>query len=1039
MKLPPYRKRCGSDICFEGPTFQNYKSGQTQKIYKNVTDLVAQGMDSADASTLGTNGKSNITPLCSEATGGEYGNCGGSAATYDGTNYTLTPKVNGNGNGWQPGLSDSTPNPTRGVPTNQYAVCDALLAVTVTNGGTGYTDGDTMTVTLGFATSNFDESPTFKIKCTAGVIQSATMLTPGCVPVALTGLHAATGATGSGAVFNFTRQDAVKDWSACNQTGYAAAAARRQWHGRFPFNNAETIPTVICLNGTTYTTYEPYRPTPPQVKYLKISATASDLSTNGGNNFGPQTISMSVNPLSGVLTMTNSGTGGGVEMPALFAMVDSGISNAAAFIGFTDGATGSGEGFVNWEGSNVTHTYNPITGTTASGSSVFNTGTTIHGVVLDGKTAEVWSADYSTGTFIRTLYGPVLQTYLPETWAYGILVSETMQITGTSFYYLGTFNYTTFTSLVTETRTVTATLSNPSYASSGTAGYTSGAFALEDDANSLLAPWNVNDRKLMPLTTGVWAGNCVKVTRNEVQTNVVPLVNIDPTTWTDPNALIYDGSIRGAPNTAVDGAGNPVTPDDYFDPYYQDVPKEGGTPSGYGGWRGSGLPPRATQWTNTCEAWGLPIGRMRKYNLPLNTKLTESSNDGRFWVTKWVESCILLPSVDHARPYGADRTLVDWVAWRAQNGGLPCAEGFTPVVTYRFPSCPPFAGRLAITSVTDNHNGTVTIVADAPPKPIDETVPSGQSFTVDLCGATMTALASNLTVTTLTPATTFKVTAAYATVAAAKWVVLYGALAGEPTVNWTTPDSATHPIPHWYWQDTERKMQMAQLEWIYDLRTSLEASRFYNTDGSVHLDGCNGSPVPGVPYYDSGSQLHNADTTDNYGYYSATLQDVCKSFNPCCPWLIVLSGCVSDTPPTGTGVRYDFSTTIQLDERYGSKSQLDVSQAMVDPLFEQPLQCNDITFQIENQPGTCIPYRESRLILPGASSMTTPPDNGAGTGQNETPAMLVDYTEISPATNKTGNLANPPFSLDGATQPPDDPQASQPPCVFIPSGNFTTC
>ena len=487
MKLPPYRKRCGSDICFEGPTFQNYKSGQTQKIYKNVTDLVAQGMDSADASTLGTNGKSNITPLCSEATGVEYGNCGGSAATYDGTNYTLTPKVNGNGNGWQPGLSDSTPNPTRGVPTNQYAVCDALLAVTVTNGGTGYTDGDTMTVTLGFATSNFDESPTFKIKCTAGVIQSATMLTPGCVPVALTGLHAATGATGSGAVFNFTRQDAVKDWSACNQTGYAAAAARRQWHGRFPFNNEETIPTVICLNGTTYTTYEPYRPTPPQVKYLKISATASDLSTNGGNNFGPQTISMSVNPLSGVLTMTNSGTGGGVEMPALFAMVDSGISNAAAFIGFTDGATGSGEGFVNWEGSNVTHTYNPITGTTASGSSVFNTGTTIHGVVLDGKTAEVWSADYSTGTFIRTLYGPVLQSSLAS-WAYGILVSETMQITGTSFYYLGTFNYTTFTSLVTETRTVTATLSNPSYASSGTAGYTSGAFALEDDANSLLAP-----------------------------------------------------------------------------------------------------------------------------------------------------------------------------------------------------------------------------------------------------------------------------------------------------------------------------------------------------------------------------------------------------------------------------------------------------------------------------------------------------------------------------------------------------------------------
>jgi hypothetical protein len=914
-----------------------------------------------------------------------------------------------------------------------------------------------MTVTLGFATSNFDESPTFKIKCTAGVIQSATMLTPGCVPVALTGLHAATGATGSGAVFNFTRQDAVKDWSACNQTGYAAAAARRQWHGMLGLtsHDAGAFKDVVCSDPTK--NYESYQQFPSQNKYCAYTFTSFNFTYAHRDTFGEVswygdiTGALNVNPLSGIRTNTIVTTEQNRENntdPLTNHFQTNPTAGAYTYQISQGGYTTPGYGPAT-DFDQLTLEGNVTQGNTFTGNLNLSPDELPFSLESYIGVFNTFCSDWSLATARAGYSSKTLPLVTTSTFDAYASTAGAQSADGTSF----------ATITLSWTRTETSFVWNLDYENQQPNGlpnvlaplYQSVKFSgridlsalnsaanLETDANSLLAPWNVNDRKLMPLTTGVWAGNCVKVTRNEVQTNVSPLGgSFVFTGYVDPNSYIFDGSIRGAPNTAVDGAGNPVTPDDYFDPYYQDVPKDGGTPSGYGGWRGSGLPPRATQWTNTCEAWGLPIGRMRKYNLPLN--LTGGSNDDALWVTKWVESCILLPSVDHARPYGADRTLVDWVAWRAQNGGLPCAEGFTPVVTYRFPSCPPFAGRLAITSVTDNHNGTVTIVADAPPKPIDETVPSGQSFTVDLCGATMTALASNLTVTTLTPATTFKVTAAYATVAAAKWVVLYGALAGEPTVNWTTPDSATHPIPHWYWQDTERKMQMAQLEWIYDLRTSLEASRFYNTDGSVLLDGCNGSPVPGVPYYDSGSQLHNADTTDNYGYYSATLQDVCKSFNPCCPWLIVLSGCVSDTPPTGTGVRYDFSTTIQLDERYGSKSQLDVSQAMVDPLFEQPLQCNDITFQIENQPGTCIPYRESRLILPGASSMTTPPDNGAGTGQNETPAMLVDYTEISPATNKTGNLANPPFSLDGATQPPDDPQASQPPCVFIPSGNFTTC
>jgi hypothetical protein len=327
--------------------------------------------------------------------------------------------------------------------------------------------------------------------------------------------------------------------------------------------------------------------------------------------------------------------------------------------------------------------------------------------------------------------------------------------------------------------------------------------------------------------------------------------------------------------------------------------------------------------------------------------------------------------------------------------------------------------------------------------PTDGTGGTAGSFKLDFCDDSMAGISGASGASAVTPSatptstTSFQTTLPLATIADAKWLVLYGALPGETTQNWKMPNASTHPIPHWYWADNTRKNNFVLMEWNMDYRTAGEAARL------AGMNNCAGTPLTGSGLhggpYTASSQLYNSDDSANYGYSLGTINDKCKSFRPDQPWLIVLSPNASDTPPAGAGVAFDLDTCI-LDERYGTKNQMDVSQAALDPLFEMPMDCggmdedgNPIPRPV---PGTCIPYYEARGILPHATGATTPPDNGAGAAQDEPVTLLADYTLVSAKLSATGNVAYPPLSLDMVAT---DHDASQPACVIIPTGKFDGC
>ena len=812
--------------------------------------------------------------------------------------------------------------------------------------------------------------------------------------------------------------------SPCNQMGWQCVYATRQWHGVFGWLTPDGCASVVCTSGGTYA---PYVSAPDQTKYLTLTGVISldargthppsgaDVWETASGGF-----TVSVDALSGVRTGSNTYTesdSGGFGLP-----VDVSVDLATDPHCLSDAYYS--DPYQSWL----------MFGFTTGYSSEM----AIPSDFTPTKTETGWTwtcnvtapAGLLTGSIAVTRSNTVYSMEVHWTWAVA------SPGTGTAH-----MDYI-----------LTLTLFNTNTA----------ANAINDAETNLLSTWNLNDRLLYPLISTGWNGITVKVSRNEAaQTS--PMF-YPPVGYVDPNAAFFDGSILGAPNLAAGYA-----PEDYFDFRHADYQDCGSCPDcnhwyfrGYGQWRsaaGATLPLCATQWTNPFEAYfgALAIGRNRLLNA------------GGIWVSKWAESGIRFPSYNHARPFGNDRTLIDETTvacinsfdgttaslgnavtipdgstvlfYGTSNDGIYTVNTggggigvYSLTVTFvkalpgtfsywddgsggayngivaklRFPTCPPMGGRLAVASVTDNHDGTCTLVTDAAQVPLDANV--------DLCDGLMNSLASNLA-PTASSTTTFKVTATYATIAGAKWVCLFGALPGESAAG----------VAKWYWGDMAGKGNFVLMEWISDKRTAGEAGRL-GTTTATYTD-CNGT-VWDVPY-NTGGQLYNPDGSPNYGYSFASFTDECKGFVACAPWMIVCSPNASDTPPSGTGVRFDFGSLAPLDTQYGTQQSMVPSQAMADPLWQTPHAslCNP-----DATKPTCIPLVEARAILPGAGGATVPPDNGAGWAQNETPpAPPVDYTMLSPVTHNTGNVEYPPF-LNCSS-------ASQPACVAtnVASGQFTGC
>jgi hypothetical protein len=255
-----------------------------------------------------------------------------------------------------------------------------------------------------------------------------------------------------------------------------------------------------------------------------------------------------------------------------------------------------------------------------------------------------------------------------------------------------------------------------------------------------------------------------------------------------------------------------------------------------------------------------------------------ASVGGFYNVTKTADDTVLIGSKVFNVPTG----------WSCPSGDMTTAFG-----RLRFPACPGILGRAKISAITkatlchltvESSPGLATNLTNSPPA----------SELVDLCDAAMTALASNVAVTRVGD-TEFTVpnsgATAYATIAAAKYIVAHGAAA-------------------YYWDDNMPKGHVVTLEFGFDYRLYNETRRF-NAEIAycATQSGCDCSPL-------------GSTQTEPFSEYSSYIEtQLCVPFTQCEPRVVRT---------------LDFPGDFAFDEQYGSRWQGVVISAIRDPLWQKP-------------------------------------------------------------------------------------------------------
>ena len=907
--------------------------------------------------------------------------------------------------------------PLTGV-VNTFAACDGLASVVVTNGGTGYTDGDVLTITTAYPKTieGVSQVAKFSVHAVAGVIQSATIIAAGVYAGiganALAAQTTASGGTGTGAAFTFTGAAATYQPD-CGRNGWQAAASQRQYHGTLGFTDlcgfscpvgaANTPPAQKYLNiawntcvgqqlwyfqnwtalPVSFSGVTPVVNVPDKtaVYYSTVEAATAD-GTNGVNpdsgvidyevHVSTQKLNYGANPYKGPYTTppTDNGcTKDGILVDPTGTPILDGSGNTLSatppagimpYVGFPNCTNGPVP-----DASYDVDSWQVLNGVTViasgSGQPSFDATNYFHYPptgpydAYQSGSLPLTSGSANCSNSISLVYTKISVTRTNDTyqWTKLVYTLENPGVYGTD----------------ESDATSTVWFSQSPVYSAGTvklSGANTGASVLAD-AEANFAPWVLTNPNLMPLTTNAFDGIMAKVTRNEVPGDVSPVTyhpywvagSPTPVVYVDPNATFYDGTVKGLPNAA--GGDWPL---DYFDPkaitwVYESC--DGGTTHqwdavDFGEWRSAhpNLPAKATQWTDAIEAATLVIGRQRISGTVFYQEV--NPRDGIF-VTKYVESAVSnLTPFDDARPYGLDRNSISQNCLTCPTpDGTPACPGTagTPagckVDCIRWQAVPPMGGRLAVISVVDNHDGTVTVTT-APMPVINTADTSGNAnwgvYNVDLCDSAMTPLLTNI-VPTASSTSVFTATATYATVAGAAWLCLYGGLATD-----TSPAPPTE-VANW-----QRAHPASRGDyWIGEWSNS------------------NGITPPLI------ATAYKKESTT--------------------PFLFILSPNASDD--SGCGVRYDFSVAGKIDEWCGCEQWLDVVQAMTDPLWQKPVKCVGTTPTPDDS--ACVPLVEARFtLLPGAP-----------TGGN-----FADYT-----VNLTTAGAPPPHG--------------QPAPVIVPSGTFTPC
>lgn len=332
-------------------------------------------------------------------------------------------------------------------------------------------------------------------------------------------------------------------------------------------------------------------------------------------------------------------------------------------------------------------------------------------------------------------------------------------------------------------------------------------------------------------------------------------------------------------------------------------------------------------------------------------------------------------------------------AWTSPSGDTGTVFGML-----RFPTAPAILGRDAVSAVTDNHDGTCTLLLTAAEPWLltgDKIDLYSTAITHDSRGnrvsEAMTALASNLSATVI-DSTHVKVTASYATIAGTQYIMSHGA-------------------PDWCWDDNGRKGDFVALTWTFDYRTPGEAGRLGGVRDCVELAAYNSDVNNGIdPAGDPAAQPPPAGTpAAGNGFQNFTQTAYSIPFKPCCAMAVFFT---PNGESSANSVTIPFPSTFNFDDRYGARWQGEIEQAMTDLLYEAPHNpCGNFppngwamddgtcrTSAANPTGGTTIfyahyPFVEARITVPG---------NGGNSGTESAPPPPTGIGYVSPVTSAGG-------------------------------------
>ena len=429
--------------------------------------------------------------------------------------------------------------------------------------------------------------------------------------------------------------------------GFKNAQGARYWHGRYGwlthFSQPNlAMPCTDSLGRVRPVLAESFQPSPPDTKYLSLTASASIVKTGNAEEYPQGSGSLSgrtvaVAPNTGVISLT-PGTFSGdfqADLQALVAMADWNIADILGHFG----------GFVTEFWDDTTYF------TTSYSGGVYTLSTTGWDGGPVGVVEEIF---VSAGSCYRNMreYNNDADVWLPTlaeslTWS-----DDTFSYTSVATsnqYYTG---YTTDQGVITSTVTASLGGSNP---------YTD----VMNDVWSILAVWDLTNDLIYPWRTDGNTGTAPLVTRSEVQGEVGPVTS-EPYTlgWVDPNAALFNGSIIGAPLPAGYGYNADGSSQGIFDFAHQvyglcsgnDAP-DFWSVQGYGSRTPSFLPANCPQWTREDIAARMPPGAWQFYDYVLGPETHQTGLP--VMAQKWAEIANPWPSHNFARPAGADRFAFD--------------------------------------------------------------------------------------------------------------------------------------------------------------------------------------------------------------------------------------------------------------------------------------------------------------------------------------------------------------------------------------------